>query len=263
MLYSHAMKTLLKKITPFLILFFIASISSAQDNNADLNAYKPNAESVSANEKGVEIINKDPKLAEQFFQKALSLDNKNISALLNYATLKISQKKGNEIINILETYSKTYPKIADIHYLLGDIYFADKQIDKALESYKKVLILNSNAKGLFVKLGNIYFLKKNLSNANFMYEQAYKEDPKNTSVLNNYANVLLANHDVNKAITIIKESLALKETPEGYYTLATAYEIKKDIPQALENYKKAKELKGTQADLEEKINTLSNSIESF
>ena len=257
------MKTLLRKITLFLVLFFLANISSAQSNDTNINSYKPNAESVSFNEKGVEVINKDPKAAEQFFQKALSLDNKNISALLNYATLKISEKKGNEIINILETYSNTYPKISDIHYLLGDIYFADKQLDKALESYKKVLILKPSTKGLFVKLGNIYLLKKHLSNANFMYEQAYKEDPKNVSLLNNYANVLLANHDVNTGIKIAKESLALKETPEAYYTLATAYEVKKDIPQALDNYKKAKELKSTQADLEEKINTLSNSIESF
>lgn len=259
------MKTIFSKIKILtLTTIFAATLTFAAQNDDTIdNTYKPNAESVSNNEKGVAIINKDPQAAEQFFKKALSLDNKNISALLNYATLKISQKKGNEVVNILETYANSYPKLADIHYLLGDIYFADKQIDKAQESYKKVLILKPDTKGLFVKLANIYLLQKKLTNAEFMYEQAYKEDPKNVSLLNNYANVLIANHDIKTAIKIAKESLNLKETAEGYTALATAYEIQKDTTAALEYYKKAKALGDKREGLDEKINDLNNTLESF
>ena len=136
------MKTILKKtILISLIITLNNSIVLANDTNTDDNSYKPNMESIAYNEQGVAVINKDPEKAAKLFQKALSVDNKNISALLNYATLKISEKKGNEVTGILEAYRNSYPKISDIHYLLGDIYFADKQIDKALDSYKKVLIL--------------------------------------------------------------------------------------------------------------------------
>ncbi|MGI6680214.1 MAG: tetratricopeptide repeat protein [Bdellovibrionota bacterium] len=252
-------------ITLFISLFiiFLTNVSFADESRKNNNAYKPDAKSIEYNEKGVALVNKDPKAAEELFRKALNIDNKNISALLNYATLKIGQKKGSEVLSILQAYSKTYPKIADIHYLLGDIYFAEKQIDKALESYKKVLVLNPNEKDLFVKLGNIYLLQKNLNNAEFMYEQAYKNTPKNVALLNNYANVLLANHNIKDAIKIAKESLSIKETKEGFITLATAYELQSDIPAALENYKKAKKLKSSQEGLDEKIKDLQNSLVSF
>ncbi len=264
MLYSEAMKTILKKtILISLIITLNNSIVLANDTNTDDNSYKPNMESIAYNEQGVAVINKDPEKAAKLFQKALSVDNKNISALLNYATLKISEKKGNEVTGILEAYRNSYPKISDIHYLLGDIYFADKQIDKALDSYKKVLILKPSTNGLFAKLGNIYLLKKELSNAEFMYEQAYKNKPKDTSILNNYANILLANHKVQDSFRILKESLNIQDTPEGNFTLATIYEIQKDIPSAVEYYKKARALGSKQEGLDKKIEELSNSVESF
>ena len=123
------MKTILKKT---ILISLIITLNN--DTNTDDNSYKPNMESIAYNEQGVAVINKDPEKAAKLFQKALSVDNKNISALLNYATLKISEKKGNEVTGILEAYRNSYPKISDIHYLLGDIYFADKQIDKALDT---------------------------------------------------------------------------------------------------------------------------------
>lgn len=251
----------MKKIV--ILFLVILNFLCASFLYAEEEAYTPNPKSIEFNEKGVAISNKDPELAEQFFQKALSEDNKNISALLNYATLKISQKKQDAIVNLLEDYTKKFPAISDIHYLLGDVYFANKDIDKALGEYKKVLILKPKTPGLFAKVGNIYMLKKNLSNAEFMYEQAANETPNDAIILLNYANVLIANKNLDKALEITKKALSTKDDPEAYYTLATIYEMKDDASLALEYYKKAKEKGSKREDISEKINSLNNAMEAF
>ncbi len=242
---------------------FAFSIEQITDKKEESNIEKISRESIELNEKGVAIINKDPDMAEQFFKKALNVDSKNISALLNFATLKISQKKSEVVLNILEEYSNLYPKISDIHYLLGDIYFSNKNIDNALNSYKKVLILKPNTKGLYGKMGNIYLLQNDLNKSEFMYQEAYIANKTDIQILTNYANVLLANKKIDMAIKIAKEALALKETAEVYTTLGTAYEMRSDNLVALENYEKAKKLNQNQQGLDEKISSLKSSLSTF
>ncbi len=266
MAYSYIRKNFLL-LSLLLSIFNYPNIVFAVDQSVNgINNEQPDIiskESIEFNEKGVAIANKNPKLAEQFFQKAISLDSKNISALLNFATLKISQKKSNDILDILEEYSKLYPKVSDIHYLLGDIYFSNKDIDNAIESYKKVLILKPSTKGLYAKMGNIYLLQKKLDKAEFMYQEACVANKNDPQLLTNYANVLLANNKLNLAINIAKQAVKLKESAEAYTTLATAYEMKSDILLALENYKKARTLNKNQDGLDKKIGELTNSLESF
>ena len=115
-------------------------------------------------------------------------------------------------------------------------------IQKAIAAYEAAYKLDPRYPELSSKLGTIYILSNNIPQAEKYLEIAASQYNKDLKVLTNLSSVYLANAKPDKAITTAKNALQIKAGKELYVTLATAYEIKKDYPNALISFQRAYDL---------------------
>lgn len=88
-------------------------------------------------------------------EKEYSFENPNELNKLGYELLRLG--KNNESIEIFKLATKEFPKDANLFDSLGEAYFANKQYDLALDSYKKAISFggtNGNAEKMIEKIRN-------------------------------------------------------------------------------------------------------------
>lgn len=76
----------------------------------------------------------------------------------------------------LVDYTNKNPRMSDGWYLLGNAYFADKQLDRAIDSYLKCLSVSPNFLQARVNLGISYTRKKNKAGALEQYNILLRSD---------------------------------------------------------------------------------------
>lgn len=151
--------------------------------------------------------------------------------------------KEGAIKEYLEALSKK-PKDVELNYNLAYLYHCDDKPDKAKPYYSKCLELEpkgSFAESAYLYLGNIYFAEKNYEKASVNYQGAL--DLKGTNQVMAYYNLGLCHLKTDKLDKAEQEFLAaIKLSPaqaQFYGSLGELYIKKKDYAKALENYNKA------------------------
>jgi len=76
-------------------------------------------------------------------QKAIEINPRYLSAMVQMARLFEATDRRQEAIDRLEAALRTGAEDADIHYVLGNLYRADGQVDRARSSYERALHLNA------------------------------------------------------------------------------------------------------------------------
>jgi tetratricopeptide (TPR) repeat protein len=199
--------------------------------------------SLELNEQGVAAIKaRNFTMAEELFNKALEVDNKNITAVFNLAGMYITNKKDSQAVALLEKYTLAYPKDAGLMARLGDAYFSSQNAKQAIVSYEKALKLDPNYPTIPARLGTLYSMTNKISKAAEMYERATKQNPKDHQSLQNLSSLYLALGKPQQAISTAKKALQLSASAELYVTLGNAYQGLKDDRNALMSYQRAKEL---------------------
>jgi len=82
-----------------------------------------------------------------------------------------SQGKLGEAVTKAESLQSSYPKNADIHVMLGDLYSRQGQLDGALKMYQAALELNPQLTVVHVKLARTHLTAGNLKEANAQNQQ--------------------------------------------------------------------------------------------
>lgn len=102
------------------------------------------------------------------------------------ANYKLKQEKDffdEKILNAaqtlkdLEELKNKYPNEPKIYEKIAWIYAKEKQFDKAIQSYLKVIELNPNAYAAYNNLGNIMFLTNNMLKAVEFYKKSIEINP--------------------------------------------------------------------------------------
>ncbi|ASA56914.1 tol-pal system protein YbgF [Vibrio gazogenes] len=108
------------------------------------------------------------------------------TAYQNAVDLILKKKDYSGAINAFTKFQRDFPKsnfAPNAHYWLGQLYYAKRQDDKAVESFKAVLDFpksNKRADAL-VKLGDVEKRRKNTKLANQYYQQVIDEYPDTAS----------------------------------------------------------------------------------
>ena len=146
--------------------------------------------------------------------------------------------------------------LSDFYGQMGDIYYQMKELDKAYKAYDEAL--KYNEKNVVVLNNYAYFLSVNggdLKKAERMSAQCIKLEPDNSTYLDTYAwiffkqgNYTLAKLYIESAIS--KDSEKSAEIIEHYGDILYKTGEKE---KALEQWKKAKEMKSESATLDRKI----------
>lgn len=194
--------------------------------------------------------------AEALLRQSLDADAGNVSAAFNLASVLIARHKEQEAIVLLRKYKEHAPEDARLMTRLGDAYFSAKQIDDALDAYKRALSLDSQLDHLHQKLAAVYSLKNDLPRSEIHLEKASTAAPENAALIANLAGVKLAAGKVDEAIAHAKRAIQLDPTAAVYVTLGTAYELNKDYPNSIIAFERARDLGDARPELAAKIREL-------
>lgn len=213
-----------------------------------------NPRSLELNEQGVKLVNSGKfQDAEDTFRAALNADPGNLTAVFNLAGMFIQNKKEGLAVDILQKYAKENPADPALQARLGDAFFVKKDLQSAYNYYSAAYKLDPKYPGVAGKLGTLHAMGKQLTEAEKMFQEAVTLEPKNAQFLANYSSLLLANKKPKEAVVAAKRSLQVAPSSETYVTLAAAYEDLRDKKNALAAYERAKELGDKRPELEKKI----------
>ena len=225
--------------------------------------------------------------AVEQFKKALAIDPARFNVWQRLMFTYTDRKDADSLIKYSEKAMRYFPNQAMVHYLNGIGHFNKKSYPAAIKSINRAIDLQpeDNAallSDMYSSLGDIYNTTKDHKQSDSSYEKSLRLNPKNPTVLNNYAYYLSERGiRLDDAEKMSKESLelrpgeatfldtygwilykqgkyegakkyiedALKANPEADGTLwehlGDIYFKLGDADKAVENWKKAKE-KGTE-----------------
>jgi tetratricopeptide (TPR) repeat protein len=203
-------------------------------------AYQADPKSIELNEEGAHQVRAGNfRQAEEIFLKAHLADTRNLTAVFNLAGMYLNNKKIDDARKLLENYLKTYKDDAGLYARLGDVFFSSKNVKEAVRNYESALKLDAEYPGVHARLATLYSMTNRIPEAEKLMQVAVSQNPRDPQALSNLSSLQLANSKPQEAIRTAKKALQIKETPEIYVTLGTAYEDIKDIKNALNAFERS------------------------
>lgn len=150
-------------------------------------------------------------------------------------------------------------RISSLYNMLGDMYYAEKDFDKAFRAYDNSLFFYASNP---LTLNNYaYFLTEtggDLEKAEKMSRRALDEDGNNPTYIDTYAWILFKKQDYKRALEMQEEAVKKAEengekVAEYYSHLGDIYFMNHNPQAALENWMKALELEPDNALLKKKV----------
>ena len=222
-----------------------------------------------------QIINNKKPLAEQTLQKLIALDKQDIDnrillarllsehpdkdketlalldetariapdkpeALVFKAAYLIKLKRSPEALQLADKIDKQFPKLILGKLLRGDVYLADKQLDKAVEQYQLAYKIQPNERVLFT-LADLMIAQKKLPEALKLLNDASEKDKKNLNIHFKLATIYQQQNDTQQAEAHY-DAILTEQTDNvlALNNLAFLY-FQKNDPRALELAKRAYE----------------------
>lgn len=184
-----------------------------------------------------QIINGKKPLAEQTLQKLINLDKQDAANRLFLARLLSEHPdKDKETLALLDETALINPDNPEALVFKAAYLIKLKRNKEALELANKIdkqfpkLVLGKLLKG------DVYLAEKELDKAVDMYQQAYKVQP-NNRVLFTLADLLIAQKKQPEAIKLLNNALEKNKKDLGiHFKLATIYQQQNDIKQAEAHY---------------------------
>jgi tetratricopeptide (TPR) repeat protein len=117
---------------------------------------------------------------------------------------------------------------AHAYALQGDIYFDKKEYHLAIADYDKALAIDETNEWLYLKRANYWYVNGNFKSSIFDLEKAFKLNPSNFTVLNDFAWLLATCSDKpyrngEKAVQLAEKAVKASRSAETLDTLAASY----------------------------------------
>ncbi len=110
------------------------------------------------------------------------------------------------------------------HYIVGNIYFKQKDYSSAIDHLKKTLNFNQHNSHLYYKLGVAYFLDKNFPAAIREFRKAIELDSEHAPAHKAVGLILLQQRNYPSAIRFLKRSIAIEgNNADAWESLGVAY----------------------------------------
>ncbi|RQO39500.1 hypothetical protein DBR39_11045 [Chryseobacterium sp. KBW03] len=193
------------------------------------NDYKPDAIkslNIKENAKGNHYlgncyINEDPALAEEYYKKAIELDDKFFLAYQGLGNIYVTSKQ-NEYAE--EYYKKAISIDSEnfnisVSYLgLAQIYSDKGEYNKAMLSFKKAIKLETREKSYaYNGIGNIYYAKGDFKNAVKYYKLSISSDAKNSAPYYNIANIYFTQEKYIESRENYQKYIELDKVKDFFY----------------------------------------------
>lgn len=134
------------------------------DNDFLIGHFHLREDSIPLNNGNMEIKLKDWTAADRYFMKATSINPKNDDALMGRAKVSIAKDKASSAVNYLKRVLRNNPKNAEAYFILGNIYYDQKNLELALENFSSSLKIEESAEVLCYR-ASVYYQMKEASKA--------------------------------------------------------------------------------------------------
>jgi tetratricopeptide (TPR) repeat protein len=171
--------------------------------------------------------------AMEILLKAHKLTPKNTDIIFLLAHLSMLQNYHADAIPLLEEGIKIDPKRPVLHAALGDCYFTEGKVDKAIEEFQTLIQLDPSASS-YAFMGLCYRHLGRFDEARKYFLEGLKRDPKNTSCLYNLGYMANRQGNIQEAANYLE--LALSVNPnlgDALYELGSAKMTEKKYAEAL------------------------------
>lgn len=198
----------------------------------------PNNSKVLSALAGAQIVNNKKPAAEKTLRQIVSQESQDVNARLMLARLLSEHPdKDKEVINLLDETARISPDKPEALIFKAAYLIKLKRNQEALEL--AATIDKQFPKLVFGKLlkGDVYLAEKKLDKAAEMYQQAYEMQP-NDRVLFTLADMMTAQGKQPDAIKLLNNALEKNNKNVGvHFKLATAYQQQNDNKEAERHYK--------------------------
>lgn len=165
------------------------------------------------------------------------------TAIFNAAVSDYEQGRIQPAIGKLKETLRMDQRFIPAHKMLGEIYFSQNDLRKALGSYNAALKAGDNSPQIYSNMGLIYMQLENYPDAVEFLEKAYKLDPENLEIKHSFASVLRDNGQAQKALYLFKQIAEQEpEYPNIHNDLAGIYQTMGMTQDALLESSLAKDL---------------------
>ena len=155
----------------------------------------------------------------KLFKKAININSHDELALNNLGLIFLKNKK-YKVAKKYFTNATKISKKAETYYYLGQIY-AEFDYDKAIYNYKESIKINDSAQA-FCNVGDLYYLKGEIKEAEKFTKLAIKKNPYMDAPYNNLGLICLANGQINKgSLNFIKAIKINKNNFRAHYNLSS------------------------------------------
>jgi len=192
--------------------------------------------------KAYENMGSDSKATENY-EKAIDISPDNAQFKADYEKFVAKNKAKNQPVKP-DVVSQPSPKdevkeLADEESLIksGDGFYNQKKYDDAIKKYTQATKIGEDNAVTYLKLGNLYKIKKDATNSSLNYQKALKIDPTYTDA---WFNLGLVYAEVNNYADSKKcFARVINLNPNyayAYYAMALAYEAEQNNVKAIEYY---------------------------
>ena len=168
-------------------------------------------------------FNKKESLAAIQYRKAIALNPNSFSAWEQLLYSMTAKEDADSLIKWSNKAARSFPNQALVYYLNGIGYYNKKEYKSAVRSLSRALDLEPDEKDeeksqIFTTLGDIYNIQKDYSLSDSSYESALRLNPRNATVLNNYAYYLsVRNTRLDEAAKMSKRSLEIRPGESTFF----------------------------------------------
>lgn len=181
-------------------------------------------------------LNDDDK-AQEFYLKALNIDNKMVQTIINLSDSYVKTNKILEAIDLLQTAVYNLPEVSVLKHYLSRVYSIDKRYEEA--SFVLNEILDENPKDIDANwdLGVISFEQGDYQSAISFFENVIAQKDDNPAIFYKTALAYEANDEIDKAISYLLRAIVLNENFEiAYKKLGIFFMAKGDTRSAIDYF---------------------------
>jgi len=202
------------------------------------------ADATGHNVQGVAYLGKkDLAAARKSFETALRVHPGDVPSLMSLAQIDLQQKNVTSARNRYQELLAKNPRFAPAMIGMANVESANGKDDETLQWLQKAKAADGRASAPRVALGSYYMRKKNNKLALNELIEGQSMHPDDPALLNALGEAQAANGQTANSVATFRRLVLIRPEAESYYRLATALVTYKKYPAAVENLRKAVQLK--------------------
>lgn len=179
----------------------------------------------------------DEEKAQEFYIKALNIDNKMVQTIVNLSDSYVKTNKILEAIDLLQTAVYNLPEVNVLKHYLARVYSIDKRYEEAVFVLNEILDENPKDIDANWDLGVISFEQGDYQSAISCFENVIAQKDDNPAIFYKTALAYEANDEIDKAISYLLRAIVLNENFEiAYKKLGIFFMAKGDKRSAIDYF---------------------------